>query len=172
MTLAVWSFRKKYATLRIKEGDPLEIYTDHHGEVILKKYSPISELTDFAKEYAEVLAQSSGHAVCITDRDQVVAAGGGRKDCVGKIISEQLGTVIQERNQVLSGEDGKHYVKVTLDEYGGRSAAGDMPHFVPGRCHWFSDPVEQGQQRTYGRDRGGSGQMCGRISGTADGAVK
>ena len=106
-------------TLRIKEGDPLEIYKDHHGEVILKKYSTISELTDFAKEYAEVLAQSSGHAVCITDRDQVVAAGGGRKDCVGKIISEQLGTVIQERNQVLSGENGKHYVKVTLDEYGG-----------------------------------------------------
>ena len=57
--------------------------------------------------------------MCITDRDQVVAAGGGRKDCVGKIISEQLGTVIQERNQVLSGENGKHYVKVTLDEYGG-----------------------------------------------------
>ena len=48
-------------TLRIREGDPLEIFTDRDGEVILKKYSPIGELGDFAKEYAESLYQALGH---------------------------------------------------------------------------------------------------------------
>ena len=60
-------------TLRIKEGTPLEIFTDREGEIILKKYSPIGELNVFAKEYAEALAQSSGMVACITDHDQVVA---------------------------------------------------------------------------------------------------
>lgn len=60
-------------TLRIKEGTPLEIFTDREGEIILKKYSPIGELNVFAKEYAEALAQSSGMVACITDHDQVGA---------------------------------------------------------------------------------------------------
>ena len=51
-------------TLRIKEGTPLEIFTDREGEIILKKYSPIGELNIFAKEYAEALAQSSGSGGC------------------------------------------------------------------------------------------------------------
>ena len=55
---------------------PLEIFTDREGEIILKKYSPIGELGSFAKEYAEALSSSSGHSVCITDRDQVIAAAG------------------------------------------------------------------------------------------------
>ena len=71
-------------TLRIKEGTPLEIFTDREGEIILKKYSPIGELNIFAKEYAEALAQSSGMVVCITDHDQVVAAAGqGSREYVG-----------------------------------------------------------------------------------------
>ena len=72
-------------TLRIKEGTPLEIFTDREGEIILKKYSPIGELNVFAKEYAEALAQSSGMVACITDHDQVVAAAGqGSRDYLGK----------------------------------------------------------------------------------------
>ena len=72
-------------TLRIKEGDPLEIFTDREGEVILKKYSQVGELGKFAAEFAESLAQTSGHGVCITDRDQIVAAAGGmKKEYIGK----------------------------------------------------------------------------------------
>jgi len=56
-------------TLRIREGDPLEIFVDRDGEVILKKYSPIGELGDFAKEYAESLYESTGHITMISDRD-------------------------------------------------------------------------------------------------------
>lgn len=66
-------------TLRIREGDPLEIFVDREGEVILKKYSPIGELSDFAQEYAESLHQSTGHIAIITDRDSVVAVAGAPK---------------------------------------------------------------------------------------------
>ena len=68
-------------TLRIREGDPLEIFTDREGEIILKKYSPIGELSQFAGEYAESLAQTTGHLVLITDCDHVVtASGAGKKE--------------------------------------------------------------------------------------------
>ena len=66
-------------TLRIREGDPLEIFTDSDGEIILKKYSPIGELGAFAKEYAESLAQTIGHVTCIVDKDQIIAVSGGPK---------------------------------------------------------------------------------------------
>ena len=49
-------------TLHIRESDPLEIYTDREGQIILKKYSPIGEMSTFARQYAESLAQVSGHA--------------------------------------------------------------------------------------------------------------
>ena len=85
-------------TLRIKEGTPLEIFTDKEGEVILKKYSPIGELSVFAKEYAESLAQTTGMIACITDHDQVVAASGqGSRELMGKAISKELDRVITER---------------------------------------------------------------------------
>ena len=61
-------------TLRIREGDPLEIFTDREGEIILKKYSLIGELSQYAGLCAEALAQTTGQLVCITDRDHVVAA--------------------------------------------------------------------------------------------------
>ena len=64
-------------TLRLREGTPLEIFTDREGEIILKKYSPMMELTTFAVQYAEAMAQSTGLLVCITDRDQVIAVAGG-----------------------------------------------------------------------------------------------
>ena len=66
-------------TLRLREGTPLEIFTDREGEIILKKYSPMAELSTFARQYAESLAQSTGLAVCVTDRDQVIAVAGGLK---------------------------------------------------------------------------------------------
>ena len=62
-------------TLRIREGDPLEIFTDREGEIILKKYSPIGELSQFAGEYAESLAQTTGHLVLITDCDICAPCG-------------------------------------------------------------------------------------------------
>ena len=66
-------------TLRIREGDPLEIFTDREGKVILKKYSPIGELGSLAGIYADSLSKTLGCTVCITDTDQVIAAAGNGK---------------------------------------------------------------------------------------------
>ena len=71
--------------LRIREGDPLEIYTDKEGEIILKKYSPIEELGHFAKEYAEAITSTSGYKAIIADRDQIIAVSGGiKKENIGR----------------------------------------------------------------------------------------
>ena len=73
-------------TLRIREGDPLEIFTDREGEIILKKYSPIGELSAFAKQYAESLSQVLECLVGICDMDQVVAEcqSRGKKVCTDR----------------------------------------------------------------------------------------
>ena len=74
-------------TLRIREGDPLEIFTDREGGVILKKYSPIGELSEFATGYAETLAKTTGHIACITDKDTVIAVSGTSKKGKGNKTS-------------------------------------------------------------------------------------
>lgn len=104
-------------TLRIREGDPLEIFTDREGEVILKKYSPIGELGLFAKQYAESLAQTTGLMVCVADRDTVIAAAGGaKKDYLGKPISKQLEDAIQERESIQAGSGERKYVRIINED--------------------------------------------------------
>ena len=106
-------------TLRIREGDPLEIFTDREGEIILKKYSPIGELSQFAGEYAESLAHTTGYLVLITDGDHVVAASGsGKRDFEGKPISGQLEEIIGERKSLVASDDEKTFVKLTADDAG------------------------------------------------------
>ncbi|MFD1362574.1 stage V sporulation protein T [Lentibacillus salinarum] len=85
-------------TLRIREGDPLEIFVDREGEVILKKYSPINELSTFAKEYAEALFDSLNYPVIICDRDEVIAvAGESKKDYLNKSIGAQPEKTMEDR---------------------------------------------------------------------------
>ncbi|NLK96197.1 MAG: stage V sporulation protein T, partial [Clostridiales bacterium] len=92
-------------TLRIREGDPLEIFTDRDGGVILKKYSPIGELTDFSKEYAESLQQVIGHIVLITDRDAFISVSGtAKKDYIDRKISTDLEKIIDERHTISLGK--------------------------------------------------------------------
>ena len=86
-------------TMRIREGDPLEIYTDREGEVIFKKYSPIGELAAFASQYAETLYKTCSLSVVICDRDAVIAcAGVPRKDYTDKMLSEDLERIIEGRS--------------------------------------------------------------------------
>lgn len=108
-------------TLRIREGDPLEIFTDREGGVILKKYSPIGELGDFAKEYAEALQQSSGNQILVCDRDSVIAvAGTPKKEYMEKRISEDIERILTERKTVISvSKDGATCVAITSDEENG-----------------------------------------------------
>ena len=98
-------------TLRIREGDPLEIFVDRDGEVILKKYSPISELGDFAKEYADALFDSSGHSILICDRDTYIAvSGSSKKEYLNKSISDLLERTMDQRNSVL--EESKKEIQL------------------------------------------------------------
>lgn len=104
-------------TLRIREGDPLEIFTDREGEIILKKYSPIGELSAFAGQYAESLAQTSGYTVCITDNDLIIAASGnGRKTLTDQKISRHLEQAICERRQILAVQDGADYIRIVPEQ--------------------------------------------------------
>ncbi|MDI3534398.1 MAG: AbrB family transcriptional regulator, stage sporulation protein [Thermosediminibacterales bacterium] len=104
-------------TLRIREGDPLEIFTDREGEVILKKYSPIGELGDFAKEYADSLHEAVNHITCIADRDAIIAvAGAPKKEFLDKPISPDIEKIMEERKTVLVNKgDGKYY-RISADE--------------------------------------------------------
>lgn len=85
-------------TMRIREGDPLEIYTDNDGEVIFKKYSPIGELSPFASQYAEVLHKGANMPVIICDRDQVIAAAGiSRREVLERRISPVMEEIMEQR---------------------------------------------------------------------------
>ncbi|SDZ66412.1 AbrB family transcriptional regulator, stage V sporulation protein T [Evansella caseinilytica] len=110
-------------TLRIREGDPLEIFVDRDGEVILKKYSPISELGDFAKEYAEALYDSLNHIVLIADRDSYIAvAGGSKKEYQNKAIGDLVENAMNERKTALETQAGEYPL------------AGDSKEQVNGFC--------------------------------------
>ena len=85
-------------TMRIREGDPMEIFTSREGEILLKKYSPVGELGEFASVLAESMAQALGTLVCVTDRDYVIAEGGkGRKEIEGRLLDDQLQQAIDQR---------------------------------------------------------------------------
>ena len=83
-------------TMRIREGDPLEIYTDNDGEVIFKKYSPIGEMASFAGQYAEVLNKTAGLPVVVCDRDHVISvAGVPKKELLERRVSPMLEEMMQ-----------------------------------------------------------------------------
>ena len=96
-------------TLRIREGDPLEIFTDREGEVILKKYSPIGELGDFAKEYAESLFHALNRTALICDKDTVIAvSGGSKKEYMERPVHEDVERCMQDREKmVISAGQGE-----------------------------------------------------------------
>ncbi len=113
-------------TLRIREADPLEIFTDREGEIILKKYSPIGEMSTFAKQYAESLAQVSGHIALITDRDQFIAVSGGMKNLIGKSISSDLEEKIEKRQMVMCSKEERGFISIVDGEeadYAGQAIA-------------------------------------------------
>ncbi len=85
-------------TMRIREGDPLEIFTDREGEVIFKKYSPIGELQNFASEYADTLQKTSGMPIFVCDRDAIIAvSGASKREYLDKKISYELEEIMENR---------------------------------------------------------------------------
>ena len=85
-------------TMRIREGDPLEIYTSRDGEVIFKKYSLLGGVEDFAGQLCETMSRSTGSICAVTDRDTVIAvAGGGKRELMGKRITSELEQIMESR---------------------------------------------------------------------------
>ena len=85
-------------TMRIREGDPLEIYTSRDGEVIFKKYSLLGGVEDFASHLCETMSRSTGSICAVTDRDTIIAvAGGGKRELSGKRISPELEQIMESR---------------------------------------------------------------------------
>lgn len=85
-------------TMRIREGDPLEIYTSRDGEVIFKKYSLLGGVEDFAVELCETMSRSTGEICAVTDRDTIIAvAGGSKRELLGKRISPELERIMEGR---------------------------------------------------------------------------
>ena len=104
-------------TLRLREGTPLEIFTDREGEIIFKKYSPMAELGTFAAQYADALAAGSGHMVCITDRDQVLAVSGGmKKEIRQKGISEDLSRLLSRRETLTASRGDARFIPILAEE--------------------------------------------------------
>lgn len=102
-------------TMRIREGDPLEIYTDREGEVIFKKYSPIGEMSSFAAQYAETLHKTCSLSVVICDRDSVIALSGlPRKEYADKAVSEGLEKIIESR-VFYAAKEGEETIPILSD---------------------------------------------------------
>lgn len=96
-------------TLRIREGEPLEIFVESSGEVILKKYSPISDLGDFANEYVESLKAQTGHIAIVTDRDIIVSVAGS-KEFREKDIGNVIEACVEQRQTITEMKGGNHEI--------------------------------------------------------------
>ena len=107
-------------TMRIREGDPLEIYTDKDGEVIFKKYSPIGELSAYAGMFAETISKNSLSGVVVTDKDVVIAVAGiPKKDMLEKRISTDVEKLMESRQMYIyrAGESKKLQITDGSEKY-------------------------------------------------------
>ena len=85
-------------TLRIREGDPLEIYTEKDGGVIFRKYSPMGDLQDFAAQMCEAIGGTTGRIAAVSDRDAIIALSGApKRELLDKPNSEELGRLMEQR---------------------------------------------------------------------------
>lgn len=100
-------------TLKVKEGMPLEIYTDKEGRIILRKFLPFSEMSSLSEEFAQCVAQQTGNAVFVTDREKVVAAAGYTgEDIVGEPISHILENILDDRDERLPLSERNRFIPI------------------------------------------------------------
>lgn len=131
-------------TMRIREGDPLEIYTDKDGEVIFKKYSPIGELSDFAAQICDSLHKSTDAIAAVCDRDTVIAiSGGARRELLDKRISAELEHIMESRGTYrydgtgcvsVSDGDERFCVSVAAPVISGGDVMGCVMFVCPQNC--------------------------------------
>ena len=85
-------------TLKIREGDPLEIYTEKDGGVIFRKYSPMGDLQDFAAQMCEAIGTNTGRVAAVADRDSIIALHGApKRELMDKPNSPELDKLMESR---------------------------------------------------------------------------
>ena len=115
-------------TMRIREGDPLEIFTEKDGEVIFKKYSPVGELAEFASSMAETLYKTVGGGVAVTDRDAFISVyGAPKRELMDKRVSAELEKIMEDRG-VYQHKAGER--KIFLTEENGKYTVGTAAPIV------------------------------------------
>ncbi len=104
-------------TLKIREGDPLEIFTNNEGEIILKKYSPLGNIEEYAKEYTEAINKVTGFTVLVTDKDRIICASGlGKKDFRDISLKKEFEILLEGRKSITFSNDEKTYLNILSDE--------------------------------------------------------
>lgn len=105
-------------TLHIREADPIEIYVNNDGDIILRKYSELRDMGAFAKEYCESLAEVSGKLVAITDRNQIIAISGakGCKELLDKPLTKELEQTLDDRESITAMKTDKQYIPIVTNE--------------------------------------------------------
>ena len=140
-------------TMRIREGDPLEIFTDRDGEVIFKKYSPIGELNAFAAQYAETLYKTCELMVAVCDRDSVIScAGVSKKEYADKSLSDELERIAESRSLYshrqgdakisVIADGGSHYVKCAMPIISEGDIVGCVASLAPNDSDLSPESVE------------------------------
>ncbi|MBE5958126.1 MAG: AbrB/MazE/SpoVT family DNA-binding domain-containing protein [Lachnospiraceae bacterium] len=113
---------------RIKEGDPMEIFTAREGEIVLKKYSPLGEMTNFAKAYAKAMADITKMTVFISDRDQIIASEGKlKKEYENRNLSQHLESVMEQRKEINTCKE----TRLRCSVYEGESVSGKKQLIYP-----------------------------------------
>ncbi|MBQ3090349.1 MAG: AbrB/MazE/SpoVT family DNA-binding domain-containing protein [Oscillospiraceae bacterium] len=142
-------------TLRIREGDPLEIYTDKDGEVIFKKYSLLGDLQEVAGHICETVAKALNCPVLVTDRDTVIAAAGaGKRELLDHRVSSHLENVMNGR-RTYQLRQGERPSPVTDDALSSQSTAlaapilseGDVMGCVVFACREAGQPLGETEHR-------------------------
>ena len=155
-------------TLRIREGDPLEIFTSNDGEVIFKKYSPIGELSSFAGQYAEILHKTAAKPVLVCDRDHVVSVSGvPKKELLERRISPALEEMIEQRKSFVLGNVGNKLFPVE-----GVDSSGCLPDHLSRRCLRCNPFLKRWGTGCSERSRRKTAPGSSRISGKTNGRVK
>ena len=102
-------------TLRIRQSEPLEIFVGKEGEIVLKKYSPMNELAEMAKQYVESISPVSGRIVMVSDRDCIIAVAGGGKSFLGKELTKALEEKLKNRESLSAVRDDRNFIDIIED---------------------------------------------------------
>ena len=104
-------------TMKIREGDPMEIFVDQEGEVILKKYSPVKEIEDFAQDYTDSLNETTKRVACISDRYSFIAVSGlPRKDFVNRPVNQVVDNVMDSQKSIIINNTADHSLYLKAEE--------------------------------------------------------